>query len=90
MVSFDDLGNELDELLFEGKLVTILNREFIDLMLKRLHILATFGELGLASDNLAQVVRDLLLVLLFLLTDAYHFILSFFQSADSRLKLVVD
>ena len=59
-------------------------------MLKRLHILATFAELGLASDNLAQVVRDLLLVLLFLLTDAYHFILSFFQSADSRLKLVVD
>ena len=59
-------------------------------MLQRLHILTTFRELGFASNNLAQVVRDLLLVLLFLLTDAYHIVLTFFQSADGRLKLEVD
>lgn len=59
-------------------------------MFERLHVLSTFSEFGLASNDFCQIATNLLLMLIFRLVQAYHLFLALLKCTYRQLQLVVN
>ena len=83
------LRYELNHSFFDLLMVSILNRQFVYLLLQSFHVVTSFRELSPQGHNLAYIFINLVLCLIFGLVQCNYFFLALFEVFHSDLKIIV-